>query len=678
MTRGSAEDQLPEGARVLPPRPRLRAPATGAALLLVTVAAYLPVGQAGYIWDDDHYVEHNELLRSTDGLYRIWFQPTASPQYYPLVFTTFWIEYRLWGLAPAGYHAVNVLLHAANALLLWRLLHRLGVPGAWLAAAVFALHPVHVESVAWVTERKNTLSAFLYLAALAAYLRFAPPQSPVVPSRRALGWYALALVLFAGALLSKTVTCSWPAAVLVIRWWKRGRLSWRDVVPLLPFFALGAGLGLATVWIEKHHVGATGADWSLSPVERLLVGSRALWFYAWKLVWPAPLLFIYPRWQIDAHAPWQYVFVAATAGALVVLWLVRDRVGRGPLAAVLLFAGTLLPALGPFDVYPFRYSYVADHFQYLASIPLIALLAAVGVQAFRAAGPAAWPIGRGLAAGILAVLAILTWKQTQIYQDQESLWEDTLAKDPDCWMARYNLGQVFQRRGDYASAIREYRMALRLKPEALGHYNLATVLAVVGQTQEAMAQYRLALSHNPQLEEAHRGLGQVLLRERRTDEAAQEFMQATQLPPADALAWYQLGWIRFRQGRSREALACAERALDLEPGSKPMQALHDAAQAWILATHPAPQARNGARALELAMRANQWAGAQEPAYLETLAAAYAENGDFAEAAAAAGQAADLAAADDEPEQARQIRARLAGYQARQPFRDQRLSGSPGP
>jgi hypothetical protein len=281
-------------------------------LLGLTLAAYLPALHAGFIWDDDDYLINNRTLHDLPGLQRIWFETSATPQYYPLVHTTFWLEYHLWKLNPLGYHLDNVFLHALAAILLWRVLLKLPVPGAWLAAAIFAVHPVNVESVAWVTERKNVLSAVFYFAAALAYLRFAVPDNPPDTNdkrRETTGkkleekqagstrwcWYVAALILFVGALFSKTVTTSLPAALLLVFWWKRGRIGLRDVLQLLPFFAVGVGLSLHTSWLEKHHVGASGAEWALSFFDRCLIAGRALWFYAGKLVWPAELTFIYPR-----------------------------------------------------------------------------------------------------------------------------------------------------------------------------------------------------------------------------------------------------------------------------------------------------------------------------------------------------------------------------------------------
>ena len=302
-------------------------------------AAYAPVAGDTFIWDDDAYVTHNPTLRSIDGLRMMWFEPRSLPQYYPLVHTTFWIEYHLWGLAPLGYHADNVLLHAASVILLWRLLVRLQVPGAWLAAAIFGVHPVMVESVCWITERKNVLSLVFALLSMHCYLRFSPAEDFVGEegeTPRTVGrwwWYAAALVLFVAALLSKTVVATMPAVLAVIYWWKRGRIPWREVMPLLPFFLIGIGLGLYTARLERIHVGAEGEEWSFTPLARVLIAGRAPWFYASKLLLPYPLIFFYPRWDINEHVWWQYLFPAAALatdrGAVVCAGTDRTRAAGG-------------------------------------------------------------------------------------------------------------------------------------------------------------------------------------------------------------------------------------------------------------------------------------------------------------------------------------------------------------
>ena len=452
------------------PKDMWKSPAAGAALIiLLTVAAYIPAMHAGFIWDDDFYVTANPTLRSLGGLAAIWLKPGATIQYYPLVFTSFWVEHHLWGLHPFGYHLVNILLHAINAVLLWRVLQRLEIPGAWWAAAIFALHPVNVESVAWITERKNTLSGLFYLLAALAWLRYRPlttSESAREPDWR---YYWLALALFACALFSKTVTCSLPAVLMLVIWWKTGRLDKRDGLALAPWFGLGILSGLVTRWMEQR-AGAHGAYWELSFVQRCLVAGRALWFYAGKLFWPRQFTFVYPRWEIDARAAWQYTFPLAALVVLAALWLLRSRIGRGPLAAVLCFAGTLVPALGFFDVYPFRYSFVADHFQYLACIGLITLTtSAVTVIGRRITDEGRRFDGTSAAAALLLILGATTWSQAHIYQNEEILWRDTLAKNPDASIAHNNLGIELQNMGRLPEAIEQLEQARRLQQIGRAH-----------------------------------------------------------------------------------------------------------------------------------------------------------------------------------------------------------------
>jgi len=549
-------------------------------IVLLTVLAYLPVWHAGFIWDDDDYVTQNLTLRNLAGLKLIWLNPATTPQYYPLVYTTFWMEYHLWHLHPLGYHLVNVLLHALGAVLLWRILVRLFVPGALLASLIFALHPVCVESVAWVSERKNVLSGVCYFLAALAYLRFAGPAGEletgeILPAagettrdglnadassrsgfdRHRWLWLAGAFILYLAALLSKTVTCSLPAALLLVQWWRKGRLGMKDVLPLIPFFLAGAGLGLGTAWLEKNHVGAVGPEWDLTPWQRCLIAGRALWFYAAKLTWPAHLSFVYPHWEINTHVWWQWLFPAAAVGVILALWGLRHQWGRGPVVAVWFFAGTLFPALGFVNAYPMIYSFVADHFQYLASIGLI-VLAAAGLKRLLGRWAYVLPV----------VLAVLTWQKAHVYRDPEILWQDTLARNPTCWLALNNLGEILRGQGKLDAAAADFQKAITLKPDLASAWNnLGDVFDAQGHQQAAMDAYVRAIQFNPYLPEALANLASLLTSAKRYDEALPLYQRALQINPNYVVIRIRYANTLVALGRFNEAAAQFDRACQDSP-----------------------------------------------------------------------------------------------------------------
>jgi hypothetical protein len=339
-------------------------------ILLATVVSYWPALNGGFVWDDDAYVP-KPAMQSIDGLRRIWLEPGATLQYYPLLYSSFWIQHRVWGDATTGYHAVSLILHLAAVILVFLILRALEIPGALLAAGIFAVHPVHVESVAWISEQKNTMSGALYLAAVLAYLRV---DASRVEAGKPSPWrpYLLSLAFFVLSLLTKTVTATLPTALLVVFWWKRGTLNRRDVLPLVPFFVAGISAGLFSAYAERFLVGATGADYELSVVQRCLLAGRVIWFYLYKLIWPVNLSFSYRKWEIDPANWSDWLYLTGVVAVALVLWKARHR-SRAPLAGFLFFVGTLFPVLGFLNVYPFVYSYVADHFQYLASLGVITL-----------------------------------------------------------------------------------------------------------------------------------------------------------------------------------------------------------------------------------------------------------------------------------------------------------------
>jgi protein O-mannosyl-transferase len=540
----------------------------GLLLLLATFLAYQSVWHAGFIWDDGAHITWPEL-RSWRGLVNIWMKLGATQQYYPLVHTVFWVEYKLWGNAPMGYHLINILVHVFAALLLVRILRQLDIPGAWLAAFLFALHPVEVESVAWISELKNTLSAVFYLGSALAYLRF--------DRDRKSEWYFLSLVLFVTGLFAKTVINTMPAALLLVFWWKRKKLRWKeDLAPLTPFFIAGIGMGLLTAWMERALViGREASVMRLSVLDRCLIPGREFWFYLSKLAWPHPLLFIYPRWQVSGSVWWQYLFPAAALLLIVGLWAWRRRLGDGPLVALLFFAGTLFPALGFFDAFPFRYSYVADHFQYLASIGVLAL-AAAGLA--RVLG---WMTNERrvpqvvICAVLLTLLGGLTWRQCRIYADEETLWRATLPRNPSCWMAHDNLGLILFNKGRIDEAMEHFQAAVALYPDGDVEQNdLATILIRKGRYSEAVPHLERALATDPLFFPARVNLAQSYLRLSNYVAAVGQFRLALQIEPGNLSVLMNLGECFRKQGNLVGAVNCYDLSARLYPSEvEPMRRL---------------------------------------------------------------------------------------------------------
>jgi protein O-mannosyl-transferase len=624
-------------------------------LVIVTILAYLPAWNGTPIWDDNAHLTKPEL-RSLEGLARIWTQPGATQQYYPLVHTFFWVEHRLWGDWSTGYHLLNILLHCASALLLVRILRQLEIPGAWLAAGIFALHPIQVESVAWMSELKNLLSGVFYFGSLLAYLKF--------DRSRHLAFYVAALVIFALGLMSKTVIATLPAVILVIFWWKRGRLSPKDdLLPLVPFFLLGTAAGLFTAWAERSLIGAEGSDFHYTFTERILIAGRVIWFYLSKFFWPLDLIFVYPRWHISQIVWWQYLFPAAVLVLLAIL-IGLSRRWRAPLAGFLFFVLTLFPVLGFLNVYPFRYSLVADHFQYLACLGIIALVAS-GI-ALQLKQRQLWhhPIGYGLCGALLVSLTALTWHQSAMYTDIETLWRTTIERNPKAWMAHDNLGALLFREGRVNEAIVHFRKAVEIDAEqAEPQANLGNSLLQNGDVDEAIAQYDNALRIKPNYAEVHYNLGNALLRKGRADEAIAEYEKAIALKLDSADVHNNLGIILFQKGEVDQAIAHYQKALEINP--QDVQAR--ANLAWALATSPQSSVMKGI-AVKLAQQANELTGSTDPTVLHILAAAFAQRGQFPEAIEAAERGLQLAIAQSKGSLAEALRTEIGFYQMGLPYR----------
>jgi tetratricopeptide (TPR) repeat protein len=531
------------------------------ALLLIcaTLLAYFPALRGGFVWDDEAHIRPVGI-GSLSNLPEIWLRPGATQQYYPLVFTMFLLERRLWGDATLGYHLVNVLLHCVSALLFLKILRQLEIPGAWLAAAVFALHPVHVESVAWMTELKNTLSGVLYLSSALLYFRFDQTRAKV--------WYFPAWGLFVLGLTAKTAIATLPAGLLVVIWWKRGRISWKsDVMPLLPFFLAAVAAGILTAHIEQKLFGAQGWQFDYSTLERCLIAGRSLWFHLGKLFWPVGLAFMYPHWEISRSVWWQYLFPAAALALAAICWALR-RWSRGPLAALLLFAGTLFPALGFFNAYSFRYCFVNDHHQYLASLGIITLMA--GAAALLVPHSRSWERLASTVACLVLLIALagLTWKQSGTYKDAETLWRATLAANPKAFLAHNNLGTLLLANGHVGEARMHFLAAQAIKPDfAETHSNLGNLLLQDGRLDEAIAQFQEAVRLEPRLASAQSNLGVALLRKGLTPEAITQLRTAVAKCPNVSEILNNLGNALRQSGDLGAALGCYRKALEIQPGN---------------------------------------------------------------------------------------------------------------
>jgi protein O-mannosyl-transferase len=529
----------------------------GLFLVAATILAYQPVWHAGFIWDDDQYVTNDLLLMVPDGLKRIWFSTDAPSQYFPLTYTVFRWEHMLWGFNSTGYHWVNILLHAVNALLVWRLLKRLNTPGAMLAAAVFALHPVQVESVAWITECKNVLMCFFFLLSLFCWVEFVEASA----SQRWL-YYCFALVLYALALFSKTTACTLPAALLLVLWLKREPIRWNRLVEIIPFLAMGLGMGLLTVWWERFHQGTQGKLFSLGLTERILVASHAVWFYLGKMLWPVNLMFSYPKWTINPTSPLAYGWLAAGVALCPVIYFVRRFVGRSVEVAALLFVAILSPTLGFIMLSTFRFTYVADHYQYVASISLISL-AAAGITVTLRTRPY---LKSAICGALLLTLGVLTWRQCRMYADSETLWRTTIDRNHSSWMAQNNLGDVLLSNGRLDEAMAHFKAAIAMKPDYDEAYNdLGYALFLNGQTDAAIVELQRALAIRPDFAEAHNNLGDVLIHIGQTDAAIVEFQRALATRPDFTMAHYNLGNALLQKGQNDGAILQYQGALGLSP-----------------------------------------------------------------------------------------------------------------
>ena len=528
-----------------------------AVLVIITFVAYFPALRGGFVFDDDSLIVHNRLIHDGDGLHRFWFT-THAPDYWPLTSTLWWLEWRTWGNHAPGYHVVSVLLHAVNAILIWLILRRLKIPGAWLAGLVFAIHPVNVATVAWISEQKNILSMLFYAVAILLYLDFDEKSR----------WrsYGLSLVMFLLALLSKTGVVMLPVILLLCLWWLHGRLQPRDALRTVPFFALSLASGLTTIWFQHHRAMGAHPLQMESFAARLAGAGLAPWFYLSMALLPLNLTVIYPKWVMDASSWISYLPGIILIGCLTLFWSKRKTWGRPWFFGLAYFLVMLFPVLGFFDQSFHRYSLVADHWQYYAIIGVTTLVVAGGEKICRQIGDPGRSVGIMLGVAVLLALGAGTWRRSGIYASEETLWRDNVAKNPKAWLAYSNLGDSLSHAGRFPEAIEQYDQALEINPDyAEAHSNLGVVLFREGKIQDAIHQYEEAIRINPNFPGAHCNLGIAWLQTGRTAGAITQYQQALRSTPDYTEAYYDMGNAFLQTGKLPEAIEQYQQALRIDP-----------------------------------------------------------------------------------------------------------------
>lgn len=529
----------------------------GAMLVMAAFAAYHPAWNGKPILDD---ISNLHIARITNEPLGILTKPGIMFSYdiprYPVTFSFFWLENRLWGDWMPGFHLVNILLHLCSGFLLLLILRRLAAPGAWLAVAIWVLHPVQVESVAWITELKNMLSTVFFLGSCLAYLKF--------DSYRKRRYYAFALALFVIGMESKAAIIPLPAALLAVIWWRRKRLSWkRDFLPLIPFFVAGIVSAAGTIWLERTYYGARGNGFSYSLLERGLIAGRAFWFYLSKLFWPSDLGIMYPLWNPD-QALWRnYAFPAGVLLTGTVLWMLRHR-WRALFAAFMYFGVMIFPVLGFFNISAFTFSFVADRWQYTACIGPIVLFSA-GLFAITAAqGKKIRFLIQTTAGTVLLLLAGLTWKQSGIYVNGETLYRTVIGRNPACGLAYNGLADNLYKQGKESEALVYVQKAIALHYDE-AYYNLGVILLNSGKTGEALAAFQKGTECNGYGVQCYELVARLMQQSGNVDGAIANYRKAVRLHPMIAQFWNGLGEVLLSAGRNNEALVYFRKALEINP-----------------------------------------------------------------------------------------------------------------
>jgi len=469
------------------------------AIVFLCLFIYIPSLTNGFIWDDDTNLYNSLWLQAQNGLKVIWSWDKMY-QFYPLNFTSFWLEHKLWGLNPAGYHTVNMLLHIFNALIIFRIVQMLYPRAAFIATLLFAVHPIQVETVAWITERKNLLSLFFFLLAFLAFIR--------VERTKKLQDYFFTIALFVCALLSKSIAASFIAVPVLYEWWKRGAVTRQTIRFSLILFAIGLFGALLSVYLELYHAGAHGTAFALSFPEKFILAGRIILFYIYKSCLPFNFIFIYPRWTVDMHQWWQWLFPAVATSILAILIICSKKIGRGALALFVFYLIAIFPVMGFLNVFSMQFSFVADHYSYLTT-PCLFLLLCAGliflydhVRIYLPELPSR--LRRIIKYGALSLVIVYLCGScmvlTRNYIDETTLWTNVLKANSKAGIAYINLGVIYSQLGRNEEAVGLLKKALETDyRKAITFNNIGLIYADMGNAGEAESAYQKAIEIEPEL-----------------------------------------------------------------------------------------------------------------------------------------------------------------------------------
>ncbi len=535
-----------------------------AIIALLTTSIYLSSLNNGFIWDDDVHIYKASYIKNATGLTEIWFK-NATPQYYPLTATSFWLGDKLWGLNPKGYHILSLIVHILNALLLYLLLKRLFYPIAFSAALIFAIHPIGVESVAWASELKNLLSLFFFLASFLIYLKFL--------SAKNLKYYILTIITFIAAIFSKYISVSFALIPLFYGFWLKGRIDRRDIKLSIPFIFIGVLAGLNAVFTEIYNVGARGAEWALPYLDKMILIGKTTLFYIYKIIYPKDFIFIYPKWQLDTLSILDWLPILFILLSVSLLFLYRKRVNRSITALYFFYLISIFPASGFFNVFPMKYSYVADHFSYLSTpwiiVLILVILCSIYKYIIKTLRLESYNYPKIaliiLLTFVAVVLSLKSNKLTENYKDEITLYKSIIAKNPGSWMANANLAILYSKEDKDILALKHYRDAITAKDDIASiYYNLGNLYYKIRDYDSAINSYMAALTLDAEYAESYANLANIY-RAKGEFYKAMEYYKKSLLFKPSSVVYYNLGHTYYDLKKYREAIEHYKKTLLVEP-----------------------------------------------------------------------------------------------------------------